>query len=235
MVETMKAVSSERPIETTLVDAAYRRLRDDIIEGKFEAGEKLRVEHLRAEYSFGTTPLREALSRLTSERLVHAIGRRGFRVAPMSLAELEDITETRILLETRALEASLENGDVEWEGRLAAAYHKLFRSDETLRDRSPTSTIDWEKKNAEFHEALVSACRSPWLLALRELLYDQHRRYRFMAIRVHPSHTRNVAKEHKDIYDAVLARNSKKAITLSAEHIRATAKQLRGSLAKALR
>jgi GntR family carbon starvation induced transcriptional regulator len=217
-----------------MVDAAYRRLRDDIIGGRFNAGEKLRVEHLRAEYDVGTTPLREALSKLTAERLVHSIGHRGFRVAPMSLAELEDITEMRVLLETRAVEESVRRGDVDWEGRLAAAHHLLCRFDEALRGVSPPSTAEWERKNADFHEALVSACESPWLLSLRGLLYDQHRRYRFLAIREMPSHTRDVASEHRQIFDAALARNIRHAVDLSAVHIRQTAQQLRGSLAQRL-
>ncbi|HEU4409586.1 MAG TPA: GntR family transcriptional regulator [Polyangiaceae bacterium] len=218
----------------TLADAAYRSLRHDIITGRLAAGERLRVEHLRDAYGVGATPLREALSRLAAERLVVASGQRGFRVAPMSLAELDDVTETRVLLETRALEDSLARGDVAWEARLVAAHHTLQRYDGRLRaDKSPANVVEWEGHNAAFHEALVGACRSPWLRALRDLLYDQHRRYRFLsAAQTHRG--RGVSDEHRAIFEAAIARDVPRTVALSAEHIRGTARALRAALAKRL-
>ena len=85
----------------TLVEGAYQRLRRDIIEGVHPPGEKLRVEHLKDQYEVGAGTLREALLLLVTDALVVAQGQRGFRVAPISIEDFEDITRTRILLETQ--------------------------------------------------------------------------------------------------------------------------------------
>ncbi len=65
----------------TLVEAAYRSLRRNIIEGRLSPGEKLRIEHIKNDYGVGGATLREALSLLTSDALVVSQGQRGFRVA----------------------------------------------------------------------------------------------------------------------------------------------------------
>ena len=66
-------------------------------------GEKLRIEHMKDDYGVGGATLREALSLLISDALVVSQGQRGFRVAPVSLEDLADITETRVMLEGEAL------------------------------------------------------------------------------------------------------------------------------------
>lgn len=215
----------------TLVDVAYRAMRKQIIDGSLAAGEKLRVEHLRERLGVGATPLREALSRLTAEKLVHAEGQRGFRVAPMSLSELDDLTDNRVLLEARAVELSVEKGDITWESTLVAAHHALSRADRRLRGKD-VDVADWEERNAVFHDALVSACGSPWLLDLREVLFDQHSRYRAMSVNLvrRRGGGRDVGAEHDEIVKAALARQSKRASSLVAEHIRATAVLLRSTL-----
>jgi DNA-binding GntR family transcriptional regulator len=65
-----------------LVDQAFQRLRRDVLTGTFAANAKLKVEELQEAYGFSSSPLREALSRLSQEGLVRADERRGFRVAP---------------------------------------------------------------------------------------------------------------------------------------------------------
>src|SRR6185295_6163930 len=70
--------------ETTLTQQAYQRLRADILNGAFEPGKPLRLEALKERYNLSFSPLREALNRLQSERLVVASALRGFRMAELS-------------------------------------------------------------------------------------------------------------------------------------------------------
>ena len=79
----------------TLAETTFVRLRADILGARFQPNEKMLVERLRTEYGVGATPLREALSKLSSLDLVVAEGQRGFRVAPVSIENLLDITKTR--------------------------------------------------------------------------------------------------------------------------------------------
>ena len=92
----------------------YPALKRDILRGVFAPGEKLLMSALKARYGLGVGPLREALSQLVAEHLVVAISQRGFRVAPMSLAELADIYDARAHLEAMILGLAIARGDDDW-------------------------------------------------------------------------------------------------------------------------
>src|ERR1043165_1318875 len=105
-----------------VADAAYSRLRADILGGELLPGMRLKLDALRDRYEVSVNTLRETLSRLAADGLVEAEGQRGFTVMPATLADLIDITETRRLLECHAAKLSVEQADLEWESRLVAAY-----------------------------------------------------------------------------------------------------------------
>ncbi len=211
----------------TLANSAYAQIRHDILNGRFSPNEKLAIHQLRARYDIGASPLREALNRLTSERLVFAIGQRGFRVAAISLDDLRDITRMRILLESEALAESVRAGDDTWEASVVAAFHRLNK----IEAARITNFVDWEARNAEFHETLLGACSSPRLLQLRAMMFDQHRRYRSLSSDIF-TFSRDVAAEHKSIFDAALQRNASAACEAMSEHIRSTARNLEDHFAR---
>ncbi len=204
--------------QKTLTNQAYQLLREDIVHGKFKAREKLGIEFLKRTYEVGATPLREALYQLSADGFVHVQGQRGFRVADMTLNELTDITDLRVVLEGMALTQSIQNSDDDWESRVVAAFHHL-----TKAESQPEPDIhEWEVRNREFHLALVSCCHSPWLMRFHEILYDQHKRYRNLA-RINRSTRRNVHDEHIAICDAALAKDIKTICEANEGHIRTTA------------
>lgn len=211
---------------STLTEGTYLQLRRDIIEGRLQPGEKLRVEHLKDRYSAGAGTLREALSLLLSDALVVSEGQRGFHVAPMSLSDLEDITRTRVLVEGEALRQSIQAGDDEWEANLVAAFHRLTRAEEKLGEREQGEVREWEARNRDFHEALIAACESRWLRYLIGLLYRQSERYRHVVIS-HRTLPRDVHAEHTAIFDAALERDVGKAIEALEKHIFLTYESIR--------
>ncbi|MCC7411145.1 MAG: FCD domain-containing protein [Gammaproteobacteria bacterium] len=202
----------------TLAERAHRQIRADIIAGRFQPDDKLRIEELRDTYSIGASPLREALSRLAAEGLVVAIGQRGFRVAPVSLEELRDITRVRILLEIEALKDSVVHGDDAWEAAVVAAFHRLSKIDTS----QPGMTAQYESRNHDFHESLVAACRSPLLRRYRAAVYDQHKRYRILSLQDEPRQGRDLQHEHRAILDAILARDVATACAAAELHILTT-------------
>lgn len=203
----------------TLTDLAYRLLREDIVHGAFKPGDKLRIETLKRAYEMGATPLREALYRLSADGFVQVQGHRGFRVADMSPEELEEITDLRVLLEGMALTQSIRNSDDAWESRLVAAFHHLTKAE----NQAQPDIQEWESRNSEFHNALLSCCHSPWLLRFHEILYDQHKRYRNLArIDTHPDR-RDVHAEHTAIFEAALERDTDALLEANEIHIRRTA------------
>lgn len=216
--ERREEIEVARREARTLVEFAYETLRQDILRGYLEPGQKLRVEVLKDEYGVGASTLREALSLLIADALVTSEGQKGFRVAPISMEDIRDITDMRKMMETRALRDSIRLGDDEWEAGLVAAYHRLSKVEERVYDDPKGLSADWEKRNQEFHEALISACPSQWLRHFRAILYHQSERYRRLALagRAVP---RNVHDEHKAIYEATMARDADAACRLTEEHI----------------
>lgn len=202
----------------TLIETAYHRLRRDIIDGRHLAGEKLRVEHLKSTYQVSTGTLREALALLVSDALVVAQGQRGFRVAPMSLADLEDLTRMRVLLECEAVRESIALGRDDWEAGVVGAFHKLSLTEERLRVDAAGTFDEWEVRNRQFHEALVAACPSRWMLHMRTLLYQQSERYRRLSATEGPQPD-SVHGEHRKIFDAVMARDAELATIVLTDHI----------------
>ncbi|MBP7524075.1 MAG: FCD domain-containing protein [Propionivibrio sp.] len=212
------------PEPKTLVESAYRSLHRDIIEGTLPPGAKLRVEHLKDNYGVGAGTLREALSLLISDSLVVNQGQRGFRVAPVSLEDFEDITNMRVMLENEALRQAIQLGDEVWEGDLLAAFHLLSKAEERLADSEGRD--EWEERNRVFHEVLIAACPSRWIKHFISILYHQAERYRRLSLSLHPI-PRDVHAEHQGIFDATMARDADKATSVLTEHIVSTFRSLK--------
>ncbi len=215
----------------SLVEFAYDKIREDIIYARLAPGEKLRIEDLRARYGLGSTPVREALSRLSSTGLVEATSQRGFRVTPISERDLDDVAMLRIRLETDALRDSIAHGGEAWEADVAAAHHTLSSLERRGLSREHADFASWEERNRAFHEALISACRSPWTLRFRATIYDQHERYRRIShASASPSRAGDGMREHAAIKEAALKRDVDKACALTESHILRTIEAIRTTI-----
>lgn len=214
-IEDLKAARRDA---RTLVEFAYEALRQDILSGALPPGEKLRVEALKEHYQVGSSTLREALTLLVADALVTAEGQRGFRVTPISIDDIRDITNMRKMMETQALRDAIASGDDNWEATLVAAWHRLSKVEERIYDDPQGLSGEWEDRNRGFHEALIGASRSRWLRHFRDILYHQSERYRRIALagRAVP---RNVHDEHRAIFEATMARDADAACHHTAEHI----------------
>ena len=204
---------------STVIEAVYARLRTDILLGEWRPNDKLKLDGLKARYAASVNTLREALSRLVMEGLVANEGQRGFRVVGASLADLQDITEMRAMLECHAVRRSIENADLDWESRLVGAYHKLSRIEIEV-DADPARYAGLlETYNREFHGALISNCRSRWLLIFHGVMSDQSLRYRMLSFKVTDFPREQSKREHKAIFDAALARDADKVTQVLSAHI----------------
>ena len=212
---------AESKAPRTLVERAYLGLRHDVISGKLAPGDRLRVEHLKDQYEVGAGTLREALSLLVSDALVSSEGQRGFRVAPISLADLEDLTNTRVMLETEALRQSIRSGDAQWETALVQSYERLSQTEVDLAEAGSEL---WEQRNKAFHDALIGAFDSAWSKYLLTILYRHAERYRNINWRLTVAHSsgRDVHREHEEIFRAAIARQDARAALALEAHIRMT-------------
>lgn len=213
------------PDSASLTQGAYERLRADLLACRLQPGVRLKINELSQSLSVSLSAVREALSRLTSEELVVAEPQRGFRVAPISVAELRDLTNVRAQIEGLCLERATLNGDVEWEAALLAAFHRLSRVPERQPEDPERMNEEWSVLHAAFHEALVAGCDSPWLLRLRNQLFAQSERYRRLTVPLGKS-GRNLIDEHKELMTAVFSRDSERAKEMMRAHIEATTQVL---------
>jgi DNA-binding GntR family transcriptional regulator len=210
----------------SLGSRAYERLRDDVLTCKLAPGERLNINELCQELGFNLSAVREAISKLTSEGLVQADPKRGFNVAPISVAELRDLTSVRIEIENLCLRRSIALGDIAWEASVLAAFHIMSNTPQTEPSDELQATGDWWTAHAAYHRSLCSACDSPWLMRLRDQLYAQSERYRMLVGRLGLRDRRDINREHQDITDAVLARDVDRATGLMASHFEMTSKML---------
>lgn len=223
MLESLSepGVAANTAAPRTLVERAYLALRRDVVSGKLAPGERLRVEHLKDHYEVGAGTLREALSLLLSDALVTVEGQRGFRVAPISLADLEDVTNTRVMLETDALRQSIRHGDAQWERKLTASYQLLTQAELSPEGPHPES---WEQRNKAFHDALIAGFDSTWRKYLLGILYRHAERYRNINWRLTAAHAsgRDVHLEHESIFRAAIDRQEARSALALEAHIRLT-------------
>ncbi len=210
---------------------AYEAIRADILAGRYPPGRKLKIVDLAVE--LGTSPgaVREALSRLVPEQLVVSRAQRGFVVAPLSIADLEDLTDLRCDVEAIALGRAVARGDANWEAGILAAAHRLRAKPYPVATDDRGSIAAWVAAHADFHAALVAACGSRRLLALHTQLYEQSERYRGLSI--HHREQRDVGSEHRRIVALALAHDADGLIATVVAHIRATTRQIVESFASA--
>jgi GntR family transcriptional regulator, carbon starvation induced regulator len=220
MADESRAIPS-----TTLTETLRERLRHDIILGSLPPASKLKLEALSRSYDVSVNTMRETLSRLSADGLVVAEGQKGFAVLPVSDEDLREITEMRQLLECHGLRLSIANADLDWEARVIAAYHKLSRAEIMVQENPERYGGEWERFNQEFHEALVSNCRSRWLLLYRRAMYDHSLRYRMLSLKTKAFPRSQSANEHREILEAALKHDAEAAAQLLAHHITKGAEQ----------
>lgn len=218
----------------TLAEQAYIGLKRDILSGELAPGMALRLEFLKSRYQLSFTPLREALNRLQSERLVDSIALKGFRVTPLSLKEMQDSMSVRTLIDCEALRRSIERASDDWETNIVAALHALDLATRRNDKTAKASYEEVEKRHLALHRALIAACDSRWLLELSSTLYIQTERYRrpMLKTSVRRDSSRDVSKEHHEIVEATVKRDTDLAIALLTEHYNRTTELIARSLAQ---
>lgn len=129
---------------------------------------------------------------------------------------MRDLGALRLLLESHAMALSLAAGDLEWEGRVVAAHHKLAAIETRLLAGESSRTPEWIIYDRAFHEALISACGSPSLMAMHTTVFDRFVRYHMLA---ESFRGKPVADDHQALLKAALARDGKTAQRLLEAHV----------------
>ncbi|MCW3474906.1 GntR family transcriptional regulator [Limobrevibacterium gyesilva] len=145
----------------------YQQLRHDLMAGRYEPGQKLKLRDLAAELGVSVTPVREALARLVSDQALVQVDYRSVCVAVMDLARYAEVRELRLDLEGKAAaQAALcaTEADID---TLRAIHKRLVAA------RAARSHAQILLENQRFHLTLCAAARMPVLLRLVEMLWLQ--------------------------------------------------------------
>jgi DNA-binding GntR family transcriptional regulator len=137
-------------------------------------------------------------------------------VAPVSSDDLQEVAALRKLLEGTAMEQSFRAGDMEWEGRIVCAHHKLAAMEARMMAGDRSGTEAWKRYDWEFHEALVSACGSRLLMQTHAAVYDKYLRYQMVGLVFRGE---IAAREHNRLLQCALKRDSATAQKVLAAHI----------------
>jgi len=215
LVGICEASGMEAESTESLAERAAQAVERAILTGRFPPGARLRIAEISEQFEIGATPVREGLSRLITKGLVRIAGSRGFQVAPVSRADLEDLVAARIAIEVEALRLAIAKGDARWEGQILSCLHQMQRQLDLAPEGLAEMTDVFDAVHREFHAALIAACGSQRLRDLAALLYDQGLRYRrLMVLRVRlrrPLVPAEFLAEHRHIAELVLARDAVRA------------------------
>jgi DNA-binding GntR family transcriptional regulator len=165
-----------------------------------------------ASYGTSISTLRELLNRMCAEGFIVAEGQRGFEVAAVSIQNLRELAQLRILLEHHAMTESFRAGDMEWEGRVVSAHHKLAATERTIQTAGDDPELR-RRYDSEFHQALISSCGSRELMHTHATVFDKYFRY---ALVYRGSAT---VAQHKALLDCALKRDAEGAKAILTEHI----------------
>jgi DNA-binding GntR family transcriptional regulator len=202
--------------QATAATSVYERIKEDILAGVLAPGLKLRIEFVSSHYNAGTSPIREALSRLSADGIVIRREQRGFYVASVSVEELREIVKTRCWLEGIALRESISNVTPQWEDTLVVAFHRLSRTERPQNQVDFRMTAEWEVRHNAFHDALISNCGSTFLQQYCRDLRSRSDRYRKLAAA--SVRTDKIHDEHKAIFESTVGGNAERAVELLKLH-----------------
>lgn len=209
---------ARRPERETTATVVYNAIKNDIVQGVLAPGHRLLIDQISERYSTGTNPVREALNRLSAERLVDRVDQRGFSVPPISVEDFRDIVKTRCWVEGKALEESILNRTEAWEDAIILATHKLRQTpihffDGSDPGQSPPDNSLWEERHRIYHRALIANCGSRHLLHFADDLMLLAERYRYISM-ANSYPRRRSMDEHQAIADAALSGDAEKAVEL---------------------
>jgi DNA-binding GntR family transcriptional regulator len=187
---------------------AYWQVRQEILDGTLAPGSSLDQEALAARLGLSTTPVREALRRLESERLVVGRAHRDTFVAELSQAVLADTYAVRLHLDPLAVSLAAN----------LATPAQLETIGEMARVQPSADPTEQLRHNRALHRTIYATCGNEVLVEILDLLWDRSDRYDLITIREERD-SDQLRSEHVEIADAVTARNGKLAAELMTTHI----------------
>lgn len=179
-----------------LTDRAYERIRHDVITCVIAPGTEVSEAQLCALYKLGKAPVRMALNRLAHEGLLRAIPRRGYRVSPVTMQDIQDVFELRLMLEPSASRMAAGKVDAQ----------RLRTLDEICRDGytpgDAKSTARFLEANKAFHVAIAQSTGNARLAQSIGQLLDEMTRLLHLGLGLR-NRSQEMQHEHRALIKAL--------------------------------
>ncbi len=219
----IKADTSSGKRAKSLTETAYAILRERIITGDLAPGVEVSEPELAEQLSVSKTPVREALARLCVEGFMEAYPRRGYRVTPVTVKDMNDLFAIRGMLEGTAAALAAKNlsdADLDLLDQLADVSYVIGEE---------VSTKTFVDSNQEFHSAIAHGSRNPRLYALVMSHLEECARLFYMGARVRDINP-ETNDDHHRIVAALRQRDADKARDAVMEHNENTRQGILGAL-----
>lgn len=204
----------------TLTDGVRQALHRDILSLALPPGTHLSIRDLRARYTVGATPIREALWSLVGIGLVATEPQHGFQVASATREELLSIMALRQQVEPWALAAAMRIGGAEWRRAVEQAFAAFHHQDSKVGDQRPID-FRWEVLHRNFHLSLIQGCGMPSLIRIVGRWHEQTDRYRRLAS-PNLGYTVAAMTDHEVLYEAARNNDVDEAMRILHRHIEDT-------------
>jgi DNA-binding GntR family transcriptional regulator len=197
----------------SLAAAVVERLRDQILNGKLREGEQLRQDAIATEFQISRIPVREALSHLAAEGLITIVANRGAVVSALAPEEIEQLFETRAVLECYMLRCAIPNftpADFQKAEEILKQYEESLEKDSEVKN--------WGEWNWSFHSTLYAPANRPAMLSFIKTLNNNCDRY----TRLHLVVTRKLhqaGEAHRELLKACKTKNPEVASAALWKHI----------------
>jgi len=201
-------------------DQAYVHTKQRILDGEYAQGRLIGEGEVSDAVGVSRTPVREAFLRLEAEGMLQLYPKRGALVVPISAADVEDVMETRQLLERFAVTRVIEL-DLDLSARLA----EVIAAQE--RHAAAGEAVAFVDADREFHRVFVAATGNAIVIRTHDSLRDQQNRMGLAAMSAGSDRMQRILDQHREIVDAVERRDADAAASLIDRHLEETLGLLR--------
>lgn len=195
-----------------LRDVVFNTLRQAILRGEMEPGERLMEIQLAQKLGVSRTPIREAIRKLELEGLVVMIPRKGAEVAHITEKDMRDVLEVRCTLEELAITLACKNVKQEDIDALKTA-NRVFEA--AIVSKDVVNIVD---ADVSFHDIIYSITNNARLIQIINKLREQMYRYRLEYVKDARTHSILIS-EHNDIIQQLSQKNAEQAKIVMRQHI----------------
>jgi len=204
------------------VNFIYDNLKTFVANGLLPVHSKINIQVLKRKYSVSTGVIQTAISNLIDSRYVYKVSK-GIFVAGLSLNELREILNLRLILEKEGISVAFKNGDDDWECNIVKVCHSISKLEGKILSDGPECDPQLLKKwcflYKDFHLKLFLTPNLDISVSLIDTLYNQCEKYFISCLLRHEISLKDISGHHIDLKNAVLTRDAERAFLILSNHV----------------